>query len=769
MLDLVLLWLAWFLALGLAALPATAALLAPLDGRGAGFAVTVGATVVSLVAFWVGHVAFGRGAVLLGVVVLLVCSGVALRAGVTVPWRRYVDVSGVFALVFGFAVGLRSLTPALQIWAELYLDLGLVQSVLRSPALPLEDMWFAGHTVQYYYGGHFTAATWAIATGTPGRFVPNVGLAGFFTMLVVGGYDLAGSLGRAAGAPRRLAGVTGAFLLGFAGNLFPTIRLLVVALPDGVGTLIRRGLALSPELVTGSFMVFDATHLGATNTDFPIYSLFIQSLHPHVMSQPFTLLVAAICSAFFLTDAGRRRAGRLIAASPVVGLVAFTNTWSFPAAAGLVALTVAFSTPHPVELLPDWERLEPLRARPLFREVTRYAGGVFAGLLVATLAVGWVAPFFATTNTNRPLVFLPERSGLRLFVVGYGVFLALFVLYLEPRLRASVQGERTRATAAGIFLSLTVAAWWFDFAALAFVAPLLLAGWWWLRRGDGGFLAVLVVAGAGLALLVEVVYVQDGAAAGRYNTLYKVHSQVWLLWSVAAGVAAAATLGEAGRFGWRTVRGVSVPVVDHGIHLGSQLRVAAVVCLLIAASLYGVFTVGSGVINGPPPGGPTLDSTRFIETDHPDHAAAIEWLSDRHGRPVIVSGAVGEYETYRISSAPAASLTGLPTVVGWAHAADYHSRAAFETRVGDVATIYTGSVANRSRLLRKYDVRYIYVSPFERSKYDVVALDAQRGIRLAFRRGNVSVYAVDQSTLPMAEERSDSLDSARTVSSGAFT
>ena len=60
----------------------------------------------------------------------------------------------------------------------------------------------------------------------------------------------------------------------------------------------------------------------------------------------------------------------------------------------------------------------------------------------------------------------------------------------------------------------------------------------------------------------------------------------------------------------------------------------------------------------------------------------------------------------------------MPTVAGWYHEIGYRGREAYQGRVNDVETIYTGSTEQQVALLQQYDVEYIYYGPAERNNYD---------------------------------------------------
>jgi uncharacterized membrane protein len=240
--------------------------------------------------------------------------------------------------------------------------------------------------------------------------------------------------------------------------------------------------------------------------------------------------------------------------------------------------------------------------------------------------------------------------------------------------------------------------------------------------------------------------------------------QVWVLWAPAMGVALAGLIRgvpSAARVTSR-VRDAAPSMATDGSGAGTRRRVAAVafVCLLVAAtSVYGVVAVGQHVANEPP-GGTTLDATRFVETYHPDQAEAIDWL-DEEGSGVLVEAPGTSYYPegedgredvmYNWNANPASSLTGVPSVVGWAHEVGYRGPDAYYERVGDVDEIYTGDATTRAALLREYDVSYIWVGPSERGRYGDVSFE-MAGVSVAHRSGSITIYEVDRSALPGGNE-----------------
>jgi uncharacterized membrane protein len=110
-------------------------------------------------------------------------------------------------------------------------------------------------------------------------------------------------------------------------------------------------------------------------------------------------------------------------------------------------------------------------------------------------------------------------------------------------------------------------------------------------------------------------------------------------------------------------------------------------------------------------------------------------------------------DMYRWEASPVASLTGVPTLVGWAHEIGYRGRAVYQTRVDHANVIYTGSPERRAHFLRAYDVEYVYVGPAETVAYgssELETFDSMSGVTLErqWGDGDVRVYRVTHEELP---------------------
>ena len=744
--GLVALWVAAYLSIGALSVPLAATAFSEFHDRGAAFAVPIGLVTIAVVGYLVGHLAFGLPALIAGIALLSILS---LRAdGVDrATWRSYAEAATVFVLAFLFIVAIRSVSPAiapLPIAAgEKFLDYGLLRSLLRGSELPPEDVWFAGEAVQYYYGGQMLTALLATLTGTAPRFAYNLALAGFYASLVTAAYGLAGAIAAEHGAPRRFASAVGAFFVGLAGNLHTAVGVVAWVLPSGLVAAIP---AVGSDLgswTPSAFHYWDASRIiDGTINEFPLFAWLNGDLHAHMITTPFTLLVAGLCYSYWLTPEAEttRRRLLLVATTPVAGFLAVTNTWDFPVAGGLVFLTVTFAPAEPATLLPS-----PFRGRVPTRgwlgdELRR--DGVALLAAVAGLLIGGllVAPFWLSSASTRSLGAFPPRSDMWPLVLVHGGFLLLFVPYVAGRLGKCVGDSfdiRTAAVAGGVAVGAAVA-WVWGAAAVALFGPLLIAAWLLLRtRTDVGFETLLVLAGLGLALIVEFAYVvephRSGSGFERLNTVFKAYSQLWVIWAPAAGVVAArlfdpsGALESVGTVRWRRAG-------------------TAVVCVaVVSTGLYAGFAIPAHLGNEPIGSeGPTLDGEAYLDAAYPEEAAAIAWLDGRDGQPAIVTAAPGGYrwvpEDGEGASAPA-SLTGVPTVLGWMHEEQYRGTALYEERLDDVATIYQGNADRQSALLDRYGVEYVYVGPAERAAYETTIEEHPR-LTPAYSEGGVVIYEV---------------------------
>lgn len=749
----VLLWWIAFQALALLGVPVASLLFPRFADRGAGFALPLALVVITTISYWLGHVQFSRLTLFAGVAILGALAAIAILRGVDISWRKHAEGVAVFTLAFALLIAIRAFDPAIHpAGGEKFLDYGLLKSLLRAEQLPPRDIWFAGESVQYYYGGHLIVALLTKLTSSPPRFAYNLALAGFYAMIVSTAYGLAGAVADEFDTDARVAGGFAAFFVGIASNISTPFALLVGALPQGLASPLASLFSTTVEDIAttpGEFYYWPASRvIPGTINEFPLFAFLNGDLHAHMMSPPFLLLGAALLYAYFRAPRSEQTRRRLLlfGALPIVtGLLTIINTWSLPTILGLTFLTLTFADPHPLDLLArslrsgrklDWDdwRVD---------EISRGIGALVGTGLVALLSVGWAIPFFLDTASSRGIGFFPEQSGLGGLVLVHGAFLLIFAVHLFAR---AWPPERKHAdqdiVLGGLLVVLGIVG---NLDVIVLVGPLIVLGWYLLRtRTDVGYETVLLIAGAGLVVLVEFLYVKENAGPGRYNTVFKIYAQVWILWATAAGIA----LPRAVSYFRRT----DVPLPFTATRR-DQFAAVLIVVLLVSVSVYGGMALGkhfTGTSRFETVENATLDATQFVEREHPGELEAIAWLDERDGQPTILTEP--GLDMYQWTNAPS-TLTGLPTVAGWIHEIGYRNRTVYNQRATDVRFMYEGSAERRVELLDKYDVEYIYVGPKERQRYGEVSYGGVSGVAVAFQSEDVTIYSVDQSSL--SEEKLD--------------
>jgi YYY domain-containing protein len=792
--GLVLWWLVIYLVFMAVGMPLATVLFPRLADRGAGVALPTALAVLWVVAYLVGHVSLTAG-LIVGLVALLAVAVAIVYRGVEFDRRRYGEAAAVFTVAFLFMIAIRAVDAGVHpLMGEKFLDFGLLQSLLRADALPPEDMWFAGRPVKYYYGGHLVAALLTKITGTEARFAYNLALAGFYGMLVTAAYGLAGSIAASRDLSRVRAGAFGAFFAGFASNVSTPVRFALWVVPDGFASFLA-GLfdfELGGVAADGAagFHYWSASRvIEGTINEFPLFGWLNGDLHAHMMGAPFVLLAASLLFSYYRTPESARTRRRLLVLGtlpPLAGLLAVVNTWSFPTVGGLTFLTLALSPADPVSLLPSRVTDHVPSREDWHRELSRHGVALAGAIAVVTIGALWSLPFWLGTAAGgeRSIAFFPEKSSLGGIVFAHGAFALLFAVHLvrhaAPEIESDAMGELLLMLALGIGIAWVGA----SSAALAIFGPMVVLSWVLMRSqaevvhravsraadtakgavtdggaptvesADGadagtdthlrdvvGFETLLVVAGAGIVVLVEFVYVQEQAGPERMNTVFKTYADVWVLWAVAAGAVLAHLLENH-----------SPTLALSGDRWASAVRAFAVV-LVVGLSVYGAFAVSNHMTGDSPinrydhPDDPTLNGLVFVNESHAEEYSAVRWFEAREGQPNIAS-APGR-DMYQWTT-PISSLTGVPTVAGWAHEVGYRGGESYRTRVDHVNSIYTGSPEQRAYYLDVYEVEYVYVGSNEREAYsqqDLAGFESISGVTVEKQWGDVVVYRVDQEQL----------------------
>jgi YYY domain-containing protein len=256
-------------------------------------------------------------------------------------------------------------------------------------------------------------------------------------------------------------------------------------------------------------------------------------------------------------------------------------------------------------------------------------------------------------------------------------------------------------------------------------------------RFDPALVFILVIASIAVFWILgaELFFVQQASVDLRYNTVFKLWYQAWLLLAVADAAGTAYLL-----------RDLRLPAID--LRPAALAWGAATVLLLLGSLVYPVISTPNRV-NGFR-GSLDLDGLAYFRRQYPADYAASTWLSaNANGSPVELEAEGGQLAgNFSAEGARISELTGLPTVLGWLEHEQIHHGILdpLRQRSQDIRTIYTtpDQIVARS-LLQHYGVRYVVVGDLERQVYGDAGLAKFPLMGAAvFRSGGTTVYDLAQ-------------------------
>ncbi|MCL4458963.1 MAG: DUF2298 domain-containing protein [Chloroflexi bacterium] len=507
--------------------------------------------------------------------------------------------------------------------------------------------------------------------------------------------------------------------------------------------------------VIGTFDPVSGISYDYTINESPFFSFLLGDLHPHVLSLPFTLMGISLAFNLYRSRGEVTLAGlchqslALFLIALCLGGLAFLNTWDLPTYLFLITLSFV--------------ALQYRQQRRFDRTLVKNSL-IFGAILLLLSIVLYTLFYFTFQSQASGIGIVGIHTKLRHFLLFWGPLLlpALSFLVINwcQRLFGLAKSEEmgikrgmTLSTLGHSPLESRSILFWGSTAlivlllillgapVLGVIYPLLIGTinltirLWNTRQSDPstgitplgnvdgqvvirpmgngpdeggrslpatGF--VLLMLGTGMLLIFgcELLFVRD-LFGNRMNTVFKLYYQSWLLLAIVAAFAL---------YQLSTLIHIS-------LHLAKRLAVLLLLALnlivLMAGFVYplaATISKSNGFL-----GHPTLDGLSYLAQTQPEEYQAITWLNDHiSGAPVILEAAGPSFSLYARVSAN----TGLPTVLGWEfHEAQWRgSLAEVTSRKSDVETIYrTMDQALAKTLLKKYNVKYVYVGQLERQTY----------------------------------------------------
>ena len=570
--------------------------------------------------------------------------------------KRSLNGFAVFAVIFLAYFWVIGFNPVVDPGTENYMDFGFMQTIYRQKSAIPMDPWFSGTRLNYYYLGQAASVYMTRLAHTTPEFGYNMMLATFAGMVFMMVFELvagiAGALFTDTGRLGRCAfsgGVLGGAIAAFGAN--PHWLLYGVVSPVLGRFFGNRDL----DYWFSDATVYISTELGDPDNgknEFPAYSVILGDLHAHVINVIFVLPLLAllfdICAGGEEDDDKRGVWYKLLLISMLLGYYKGANYWDFAIYFVITGAMIVF-----FDIRRNGANIRTL-------------GGIAAKACFVT-AVSFVSilPFSLRFVKMESGVFLCENH------TSMG---KLFVLWFLP-----------------VAVCAALIVWLYNTVPEGEVKN---------RAGRCALLASILCT-VGLVITPEVVYVKDiyGRANLRFNTMFKLTYQAYILFAVFIGIAFAVSL------------------------LRSHTVIATVfVVLAIADIYYTPFSCRKWL-------GDYYDASArkgisSLESLYADERYAFELRAAdvlKRDDAKVINIVEGAGDSYQHSSALSV-YSGACTPVGWfVHEWMWHNAPEeVHERADEVSFFYRcGDKGYCSDFLRRYDIDYIFVGPVETAKYAV--------------------------------------------------
>lgn len=667
-------------------------------------------------------------------------------------WQLILAEELIFIALFLLCVWIVGFRPEAY-GTEKFMDYGFITSILRSEWMPFEDPWYAGETINYYYGGQYVTAFLIRLSGVSAGYGYNL-MRAFITAMsfclpfAIGRGLMASFLserkGEKGGRQRKipvLGGLLSGLAVAFCGNGHYVIYGIILPLYNRL-----TGTAGDSYWFPSStrYIGYNPDTADKTIHEFPSYSSVLGDLHAHYINLLFVLTVIALITAWALAktdkDGISRGEKKLIGAgagreslraalkeallNPAIiliglmtGLFRWMNFWDFPIYVVVCGAVILFV------------QLRVYRKSPLC-----FLAGTLAQLAeILLLGKAAALPFTLSFDMiSSQILPTTKHTAFYQLMVLWGLpavcVILFFVLIIrDERARCrqeepgkgpeneGVSGRKNGLQRLGSgFMSLLSHMPVSDLLVLIFGAAAL-----------------------GLVLMPELVYVKDiyGEAYQRSNTMFKLTYQAFVLFGLSMAYSILRFIMEKKKL-----------IRNTGLVLLFLLLLTGGYILQAVNSWFGnVFDSTAHL---------TTDASSYLQNEFSSDEGAVNWLNEhaQSGEVVLEAQGSSYSECGRVSVS-----TGLPTVAGW-YTHEWLWRGdldAFLERSEDIKTIYTSSDAEEIRaLIKKYHITYLYIGTVERDTYGEISdLLLQSLGSVAYSDGKTT-YILDVSDIAFDREGS---------------
>lgn len=562
----------------------------------------------------------------------------------------------LFYIVFLFWIYLIGFNPAAY-GTEKFMDYAFLQKMITTTKLPPDDVWFAGKSINYYYGGQYYAAFISkLMGGAAGKaeYSYNMMRALIPAIMFVGVFGITEQMlkDKVKKNNRRI-------------QAFATIS-AIAAVFAGNGHYIIYGILKPIFDINGDQYWFpDATRYIGYNPlveddqtihEFPCYSFVLGDLHAHMVNIMVVVLIIALLYSFVKSKRTSFRCPQIYLIGLAWGICNFTNYWDYIIYFVVIAITVIFTNIVKNEA---WKSV-------LAETFTQL---IIIGVIGIVTALPFTLHFDSVFNG---VGIAQKHSKLYQMIVLWGIPFVTAITFICIVISSFLKKSKKSGCK----------------KAFKSILP------------SDMFVFILSCCAIGLVIIPELVYVRDiyEATHARANTMFKLTYQAFIMFSICSGyILYLLTEQKTKIFGY-VLLGLYVLTIFYFFNAADSW---------FGNWLNPTNRIGTYALN-------YLDIDEFSgEKD------AILWLKEKvekENETKTVAEAPGlSYTNYeRVST-----ITGLSTPAGW-QVHEWLWRDSYDSihdREEDIDALYTKDKSTAEKMIKKYNIKYIFFGMCEEEKY----------------------------------------------------
>ncbi|MEM4347202.1 MAG: DUF2298 domain-containing protein [Candidatus Altiarchaeota archaeon] len=541
----------------------------------------------------------------------------------------------IFLLAFLFFTVVRYYDNSI-LDAEKYQDFMILNGLLRTEKFPLNDPWFTGYPLQYYYFGYLMIATLTKISLIDSGITFNLALATLFSLTLLLSFSVIYNLTK-----KIKYGFFGLFLVGIVGNFRAIIQIF-----------------LEEKILPFDYWPSAHYIIPGTINEFPYWSFLHGDLHPHVIAIPFTIAVILLTLNFFLSKGKNFNLFGITAEEKILsfsifsislGALSFVNSWDFPTYLLLGIFSIATQ---------QFLTLEKKRRK----NFEFLKNSIFISSAIIAFSFIFFLPYYLSFSPARPIAIVKERTELQYFLIIYGLFIYILLSFLifDIKYKFSFLGFSIKELFIfSIFFGVATLTFFFhsSFALIFLLLILIFLSLFsfilTLRNFENKekiFSLILAIFAFSLALAIEFFFIDDAFTGSleRVNTVFKIGMQIWILMALSAAYALSYLKEN----------------FLKNLNFQKYIWLGIFAILLFSSLLFLPLATYTKVKNNFEFFGKiaTLNGKEYLKQMKFCDFYAIEWLNKNvRGNPIILE-APGD--SFRWESCVSAN-TGLPTLLGW--------------------------------------------------------------------------------------------------------